>query len=93
MSKLLLIILSVSEHISYICVPEQVNNLREIVSTIKANLNLTCLADYIKAAMHWMHWRQIKALTMFVAAIVEQQTGCQAQLARICCWRSAFRNP
>lgn len=49
---------------------------------MKTNSNLTRLTEYIKAALPWAHGHQIKALTAFVGAIFEQQTGCQAQLAR-----------
>src|SRR5262249_45775721 len=44
--------------------------------------NLTRVHDYIKEALPWAHGHQLNALTTFVAAIFEQQTGCQAQLAR-----------
>lgn len=49
---------------------------------MKTNSNLTRLTDYIKATLPWAHGHQIKALTTFVTAIFQQQSGCQAQLAR-----------
>ena len=42
----------------------------------------TRLADYIKELLPWAHGHQRKAITTFVAAIIDQQTGCQAELAR-----------
>ena len=49
---------------------------------MKTNSNLTRVHDYIKEALPWAHGHQLKALTTFVAAIFEEQSGCQAQLAR-----------
>jgi hypothetical protein len=42
----------------------------------------TRLQEFIKLTLPWAHGHQIKAITTFVAAIIEKQTGCQAQLAR-----------
>src|ERR671927_1960658 len=42
----------------------------------------TRLRDYIAFLLPWAHGHQLKAIGDFVAAIIEQQTGCQAQLAR-----------
>ena len=42
----------------------------------------TRLTDYITALLPWAHGHQRKAIIDFVAAIIEQQTGNQAQLAR-----------
>jgi Transposase DDE domain len=42
----------------------------------------TRLTDYIKELLPWAHGHQRKAITTFVAAILDQQTGCQAALAR-----------
>jgi hypothetical protein len=42
----------------------------------------TRLTDYIKELLPWAHGHQRKAITTFVAAIIDQQTGCQAALAR-----------
>jgi hypothetical protein len=42
----------------------------------------TRLEEYIKELLPWAHGHQRKAITTFVAAILDQQTGCQAQLAR-----------
>ena len=40
------------------------------------------LAEYIAAVLPWAHGHQLKAITTFVAQIMDKQTGCQAQLAR-----------
>lgn len=40
------------------------------------------LDEYIRDMLPWAHGHQRKALRDFVAAIIDQQTGCQAQLAR-----------
>src|SRR2546425_10459246 len=42
----------------------------------------TRLSDYIAFLLPWAHGNQLKAIGDFVAAIIEQQTACQAQLAR-----------
>src|SRR5881392_937201 len=42
----------------------------------------TRLSDYITFMLPWAHGHQLKAIGDFVAAIIEQQTACQAQLAR-----------
>jgi hypothetical protein len=42
----------------------------------------TRLSDYIAFMLPWAHGHQLKAIGDFVAAIIEQQTACQAQLAR-----------
>src|SRR3954469_12209570 len=42
----------------------------------------TRLSDYIAFLLPWAHGHQLKAIGAFVAAIIEQQTACQAQLAR-----------
>src|SRR5262245_29751301 len=44
--------------------------------------NLTRIRDYIKETLPWAHGHQLNALTTFVAAIFDKQTGCQADLAR-----------
>lgn len=44
----------------------------------------TRLLEYIKEVLPWAHAHQHKALTRFVAAILDQQTGNQAALARTC---------
>jgi hypothetical protein len=46
------------------------------------NSDLTRLQDYIKETLPWAHGHQVKALTTFVAAIFDRQTGTQAALAR-----------
>src|SRR5215204_2645102 len=40
------------------------------------------LAEYIKETLPWAHGHQHKAITTFVTAIFDKQTGCQAALAR-----------
>lgn len=42
----------------------------------------TPLAEYIAATLPWAHGHQLKSITTFVAQIMDQQTGIQAQLAR-----------
>jgi Transposase DDE domain len=42
----------------------------------------TRLDDYIVDMVPWAHGHQRKAMRDFVQAIIDQQTGCQAQLAR-----------
>jgi hypothetical protein len=44
----------------------------------------TRLTEYIKEVLPWAHGHQLKALTTFVAAIIDKQTGTQAALARSC---------
>ena len=44
----------------------------------------TRLAEYIKEVLPWAHGHQLKAITTFVAAIIDKQTGIQAELARSC---------
>jgi hypothetical protein len=42
----------------------------------------TRIEEFIKQMMPWAHGHQIKAITKFVLAIIDKQTGCQAELAR-----------
>lgn len=49
---------------------------------MKTNSNSARVHDYIKETLPWAHGHQLKCLTTFVTAIFEEQTGCQAQLAR-----------
>ncbi len=42
----------------------------------------TRLAEYIKEVLPWAHGHQLKAITTFVTAIIDKQTGTQAALAR-----------
>src|SRR4051794_28369186 len=42
----------------------------------------TPLQDYITEVLPWAHGHQIKAITVYVAAIIDKQTGSQAALAR-----------
>jgi hypothetical protein len=38
--------------------------------------------QFIKQIMPWAHGHQIKAISKLVLAIIDKQTGCQAELAR-----------
>ena len=42
----------------------------------------TRLRDYIAEVLPWAHGHQLKGITIFVTAIIEKQTGNQAELAR-----------
>lgn len=42
----------------------------------------TRLIDYIAEVLPWAHGHQLKGITTFVGAIIEKQTGNQAELAR-----------
>jgi len=42
----------------------------------------TRLMDYIAEVLPWAHGHQLKGMTTFVGAIIEKQTGTQAELAR-----------
>src|SRR5919198_1738925 len=42
----------------------------------------TRLDDYIVEMLPWAHGHQRTAIRDFVRAVIDQQTGCQAQLAR-----------
>ena len=42
----------------------------------------TELQQFIKQMMPWAHGHQLKAIAKFVLAIIEKQTGCQAELVR-----------
>ncbi len=42
----------------------------------------TRVEEFIKQIMPWAHGHQIKAITKFVLAIIDKQTGNQAELAR-----------
>jgi hypothetical protein len=41
------------------------------------------LKEYIKNLLPWAHGHQVKSIVTFVAAIIERQTGNQAELARM----------
>lgn len=43
---------------------------------------LARLEEFIEKMLPWAHGHQIKSITVFVAAIIEKQTGNQAELAR-----------
>src|SRR4029453_5407398 len=42
----------------------------------------TRLRDYIAFMLPWAHGHQLKSIADYIVAIIEQQTACQAQLAR-----------
>jgi hypothetical protein len=42
----------------------------------------TRVEEFIKQMMPWAHGHQIKAISKFVLAIIDKQTGNQAELAR-----------
>ena len=42
----------------------------------------TRIEEFIKQMMPWAHGHQVKAIAKFVLAIIDQQTGCQAELVR-----------
>jgi hypothetical protein len=42
----------------------------------------TRVTEFIKQMMPWAHGHQVKAIAKFVLAIIDRQTGCQAQLVR-----------
>lgn len=48
----------------------------------KPDSSTTRLQEYIATVLPWAHGHQLKAITTFVAQIIDKQTGCQAQLAR-----------
>lgn len=52
------------------------------MTKLNKDSDLTRLREYIKETLPWAHGHQLKGLTTFVAAILENQTGCQAALAR-----------
>ncbi|MFN0086305.1 MAG: hypothetical protein ACKVX9_13035 [Blastocatellia bacterium] len=42
----------------------------------------TRIEEYIRDLLPWAHGHQLKSIATFVAAIIEKQTGNQAELAR-----------
>ncbi len=42
----------------------------------------TRLAEYIASVLPWAHGHQVKGIATFVGAIIEKQSGTQAELAR-----------
>ncbi len=42
----------------------------------------TRVTEFIKQMMPWAHGHQVKAIAKFVLAIIDRQTGCQAQPVR-----------
>src|SRR6266540_3056240 len=63
-------------------VSAQVSNLCNPVGVMSTEILPTRVEEFIKQMMPWAHGHQIKAITKFVLAIIEKQTGCQAELAR-----------
>ena len=50
---------------------------------MKTLIEPTRIHDYIRELLPWAHGHQIKSIATFVIAIIEKQTGNQAELARI----------
>jgi hypothetical protein len=63
-------------------VSAQVNDLCDPVGAMTTEIQPTRIAEFIKQMMPWAHGHQVKAITRFVLAIIDKQTGCQAELAR-----------
>lgn len=53
-----------------------------LVVVMTTSESTTRLQDYIKELLPWSHGHQLKSIATFVAAILEKQTGNQAELAR-----------
>ncbi len=49
---------------------------------MKTLIEPTRFVDFIRDLLPWAHGHQIKAIATFVIAIIEKQTGNQAELAR-----------
>lgn len=64
------------------CVSAQVRNLCNPVGTMTTEIQPTRIEEFIKQMMPWAHGHQIKAIAKFVLAIIDKQTGCQAELVR-----------
>ncbi len=60
----------------------QVNDLCNPVGVMTTEILPTRAEEFIKQMMPWAHGHQIKAITKFVLAIIDKQTGNQAELAR-----------
>src|SRR6266542_2377389 len=63
-------------------VSAQVNDLCNPVGVMTTEILTTRVEEFIKQIMPWAHGHQIKAITKFVLAIIDKQTGNQAELAR-----------
>jgi Transposase DDE domain len=64
------------------CVSAQVSNLCNPVGIMTTEIQPTRVEEFIKQMMPWAHGHQLKAISKFVLAIIDKQTGCQAELAR-----------
>lgn len=53
-----------------------------LVVIMTTSESTTRLQEYIKELLPWAHGHQLKSIATFVAAILEKQTGNQAELAR-----------
>jgi hypothetical protein len=49
---------------------------------MKTEIEPTRLEEYIRELLPWAHGHQVKSIATFVTAIIEKQTGNQAELAR-----------
>src|SRR6266545_4371585 len=63
-------------------VSAQVNDLCNPVGVMTTEILPTRVEEFIKRMTPWAHGHQIKAITKFVLAIIDKQTGNQAELAR-----------
>src|SRR5215468_3247330 len=64
------------------CVSAQVNDLCNSVGVMSTEILPTSVEAFIKQMMPWAHGHQIKAISKFALAIIDKQTGNQAELAR-----------
>src|SRR6266511_1584233 len=71
-----------SGHFLYTRVSAQVNDLCNPVGVMTTEILPTRVEEFIKRMTPWAHGHQIKAITKFVLAIIDKQTGNQAELAR-----------
>lgn len=63
-------------------VSAQVSDLCDPVVIMTTEIKPTRLDEYIRELLPWAHGHQVKSIATFVAAIIEKQTGNQAELAR-----------
>src|SRR6266540_653926 len=63
-------------------VSAQVSNLCNPVGVMTTEILPTRVEEFIKQIMPWAHGHQIKAITKFVLAIIDKQTGNQEAAAK-----------
>ena len=61
-------------------VSAQVNDLCDPVGTMTTEIQPTRIAEFFKQMLPWAHGHQLKAISKFVLAIIDKQTGCEAEL-------------